>query len=1586
MDDVSDGRSYGLDPVERELGREQLGANGSDAQERVPDRSCETAEGGALFRLFEDHAALAGIDPDLQNLVIPSAVSGLPVTEVLRSACEGSASLESVVMPSGVVRVGSRAFRGCTALEYVELSSELTVINSRCFEGCTSLQVVMLPYELRRLCRRSFRNCRSLKRLPHFVKTGISATMRIDRDVVEENLPTNLEYIGVEAFSGCTKLERAVIPYEVTTLNDGLFQGCGELNTVWLHSRIKCLGDRVFEGCRSLSEIRIPGSVVSVGKDCFPDRTKVLCEEGSLPVFSPETWVEPVASVQDAGRVFAAMGAGGGERDIERLLSDPMRLGELVDAYQIRPAVDEVDRVALSRAENTRPARFTFDDGVYKADAPTSEGGEFSIVLTGDLMCRVFQQQHALQDSIYDFSPEFESVARILRASDLAIGNMETMVAESFPFMREKQYVDDRPHLNAPFAFLAAVRNAGFDVVLNAQNHMYDTGAKGVVETLGALSKARLIHGGMYLHPDDQRFLLVEKDGIRVGIVSYLDGARQKMKQSYFSQGGLATIVSHFDPEQVRKDITEARDAGADFVLAYGHWGREYTETITARQERFAQLLADSGADYVFGSHSHCPQQYTVLESSDGRRVPVVYSGGNFISDLGIRKPYTQDSIICSLVLGRDAQGRVTVVRDGYVPCRILAPADEPGAVVVKAFTEGPTNAVSIEARRRIAETMGAQYQQLSADNLTGRVSYPASERSRGDAVSRYSLREPLIARLSDRDEKDSARYDFDNHAGLWRQKRKTAVGEALVICTGSVLYDRPLERAGAVGERHEFRTSFSNVRGLLRAADLTVGSFGSLVDPEFPSIGVMTSAMAGGHYTNAPPEFLDALNYAGFDCLALAHPYDLDLGVRGVLSTEREVRQNGMVPSGLGESRFPVFDVNGIRVAPISYTLDLYRTRTFITGEGAKALLNRFDAGRARDDIRRLRSSGADFVIGYLDCRSSDGKYRYRERLEHARELAEFGADYVVCTNPNLVSKYTRHRTRDGRLVPIASSLGTFMSGHVGNGDRLSAALRIVVRLNEDNSLELTDSYVPLKRFRRYGSGFQPVVPALRRYNPAFASRHFKKVRTVLAKRLGAELPIDQSRKVRMSTHNQAQISLAEIQQLLGVQFSGLEKERLAEREHEKIARVVTRREDLRRGCVAVQVRHESYRRELEDFTVEDAVSAGALCIISEKHYEEIPTLVVEDPSAAFRAILGVIRDKYSPLTVAITGTVGKTTTKELMSEVFGRHFRTLHVEGNNNTSATVGVVLQKLTDEDEAYIQEVHGGSLGAARDVSNIIRPDICLITNIGDGHLGQMGTIENVIEGKMQVIDGMRPGGTLVINDDNEYLHVQHPPVRTVRYSVHNSDCPYYARGIVDGGDHVEFQIVSPEGAFDARLNFQGLHNVSNAVGVFATASQAGIPPNKIIAGLSRFVPDSVRQNLCEVGGYKLLIDTYSSTPLSVVSAVETLCGLPSEPGARRVAVVGDIPDLGEKSQSDHLEVGKTIGAMPVDYLLCCGEDSRYMVEAARAEGMNAEFFEGRKEMNRALSQLMRPGDTVLFKAGTRVHLKEQTIYPLFGKIV
>lgn len=688
-----------------------------------------TEHDGLRFELRDGHARLTGFAGTARSeVVVPSSVRGHPVTVIARGAFEDQHSLRSMTIPSSVTILGASAFRACVSLETIELPGGVTTINAKAFAECTSLRSVVLPHELRRIAAHAFAGCRSLAETPHRVWIGPRHAGRIHDRMLEQSFPTTLEHIGEGAFEGCESLTRVVIPYRVTRIRASSFAGCLALRELWLHAAVAEVDAEAFARCGELARVRVATGTV-LAENAFDVATTIVVDPGSPAEASARRSGNPVVLTRDIDDPVDSAFAATSARSPAALLADPVAARDLMDRLEIRPPLDVVSDPPDPYAGALDEPRFRRDpSGVYRSE--TTGGGEsrLRIALTGDLMCGPRQQASAWREDGFDFSASFEHVRPFLRAADLTIGNLETTVAASYPLTRARGYVEDRPYFNAPFGFLAAVRNAGFDAVTNAQNHMYDTGPRGVVETLDALNRAGLIHGGMYVDAREPRYVLIEHAGITVGVVAYLDPSRQRMKRANFSAAALSAMTSPIDDaERIRFDISAARDAGAEFVLAICHWGREYTHEITARQQRLAQAVADAGADYIFGAHSHCLQPYAHLEAADGRSVPVVFSGGNFVSDMTRFAPATADTLIGHVTLARDPRGRVVVAEDGYLPCRILADAAVRGAVRVvpiDMLREGAFGYDAASAQddlQRIGHAIGEPYRVLTTVDLLER-------------------------------------------------------------------------------------------------------------------------------------------------------------------------------------------------------------------------------------------------------------------------------------------------------------------------------------------------------------------------------------------------------------------------------------------------------------------------------------------------------------------------------------------------------------------------------------------------------------------------------------------------------------------------------------------------------------------------------------------------------------------------------------------------------------------------------------------------------------------------------------------------
>ena len=1532
-----------------------------------------------------------GTDP---TLAIPDTIDGRPVIAIGAEAFLNDQTITDLQLPESVAEIGERAFKDCRRLTHAYLPVELTAIPDSCFENCESLEQIYLPFEVASIGQSAFKNCKKLSSLIHYPKMGTGGTMVVNRNHIDTDLPIQIQQIGEGAFAGCASLEAINIPHRITSVPASLLEGCTNLKHVLLHNNLTTIEPRAFAGCSSLKSLRLPRKTETVAADAFADSGTVL-----------------ICDAKEVADKLAAIGASYQYLDVPApVLSSAMTPFSHESEYAC--FYTEQDLEALRKKSEIRPAfpalslqkgkisgevsAYDRKDGIYFKKEETTSGRAL-IRMVGDLMCKNNAQKSALVLGEYNFDESFKHVAPLLQEGDLTIANMETMSSVSSPLSLQRSYANDRPYLNSPNEFLTSIKRAGVDVVINAQNHAYDTGYLGVMETLDALNRNQLMHTGLFAGEFDKRFLSVVVNGIHVAILSYCDRARQTMKQAYYSEYGLENLFSLYSKARLEADVKAARAEGAEFIIAYCHWGKEYTEAISSRQASFAKEVANAGVDYIFGSHPHCLQHYTVLTTEDGRQVPCLYSGGNFLSEMGVKPEMTRNTVVASLELVRSADGKVVIKEDGYFPCRIMQYKTVRGGFVVvptnTKLVNAKRNDTLVEAEKAIAKTLGSAYKKLACRpglEMSAPVQAAASAAVPAPVYDgeygKYTLKKPMMVEIHNNVSQPAARYEKAEN-GIYEGIKNLQTKEATLLCAGQISYDASLGDRAKFGDYYNFRGNFHLVKKCFEKADLAVGNLTTMVCDRYLSSEMMSSKYNPNQgYRNARVEYLEALKYAGFDCLAMASPCNLDTGVDGIVRTAENITQAGMLPVGIGTEKNKIFNINDIRVGVLSYTLNCKNIQTMITAEGAELLLNKYSAARAKQDIAELKRQGAEFVLVYLNCGNQLGKVKLPERKTYGQELAEAGADYVICTVPQAVTEYFRHTTQDGRDVPVATSLGSFMTGNFNADSCLSALIRITLYKTADGSVEINDNYIPLKRFEALDGCNLPVVPAMKAFYPNYAVKDFSNVKTALAEKMGSAIKVAHDQIVKISEYGQPQLTFGEVYQLLGKTPSDEDLQKLDM--EKKATCIAMRKAELKKGCVAVIVTHYGYKKPEFQITLNDAVKAGAALIIGEKKPKNIPFIAF--PKGELKEVgaklLQAIRDKYHPITVAITGTAGKTTTKELTSCVFDTHYKTLHVVGNYNQFYTCGTVLQKLTPAHEAYVQEVHGGTANSAKNVSLLIKPDIAMITNIGDGHLKDLGTIENVVKAKLEIVTGLKDTGVLIINDDNEHLHgLTMEGRRIIRYSTHDSSCDYYARNIENLGDKIRFQIVCAQGTYDAMLNMQGLHNVGNALAVFAAGIEAKIPPHKIIAGLTHYVPDADKQNLMHFNGYNMIVDTYSATPISVESAMETLSNFPVKPGTKKIAVLGDIPALGDSSEEKHIECGKRICKYDFDLMLCVGTDSRHFAIAAQEAGKEAYHYEDREAFNLKLAESIHPGDFILFKSGTRSHLKEETIYPLFGLI-
>lgn len=326
--------------------------------------------------------------------------------------------------------------------------------------------------------------------------------------------------------------------------------------------------------------------------------------------------------------------------------------------------------ITVNRDDQQVRTRYEKAGTIYKNAA--NKENEAVIMCAGDLMCEPAMSESCYFEPEYNFKPLFKYVRPVFQQSDLAIANLETMVSESAPYAHETHHVDGRYHCNAPAVYLDALRYAGLDGFVLANNHNADVGYEGLVETLDNIDERAFMRTGLFRDETEKRALVADVNGIKVGILSYTEHINARLDKKVFTEAGCEKLVNRYEHKKLKKDIQAAKDMGAEFILCYMHFtGKEYSHEVIDRQRNLAQELANSGVDCIMGSHTHSLQEYDQIVCEDGRVVPIVYSLGNFVTSDNTSM-ITRSNIIYKMILKKNQDGKVYIDKDYFIPCRIV--------------------------------------------------------------------------------------------------------------------------------------------------------------------------------------------------------------------------------------------------------------------------------------------------------------------------------------------------------------------------------------------------------------------------------------------------------------------------------------------------------------------------------------------------------------------------------------------------------------------------------------------------------------------------------------------------------------------------------------------------------------------------------------------------------------------------------------------------------------------------------------------------------------------------------------------------
>ena len=382
-----------------------------------------------------------------------------------------------------------------------------------------------------------------------------------------------------------------------------------------------------------------------------------------------------------------------------------------------------------------------------------------------------------------------------------------------------------------------------------------------------------------------------------------------------------------------------------------------------------------------------------------------------------------------------------------------------------------------------------------------------------------------------------------------------------------------------------------------------------------------------------------------------------------------------------------------------------------------------------------------------------------------------------------------------------------------------------------------------------------------------------------------------------------------------------------------------------------------------------------------------------VDEAKLALRGILADMLNVGDPalkldtkpsviLVIGVNG-VGKTTTKEMTWFVLNEKFNALKTEGNLNNNIGLPRTLLRMDENTQAAVIEMGMSNRGEISELSLIAEPTVAIISNIGVSHMENLGSRENILKAKLEILDGLRENCPILLNGDDPYLAgavIENHPV--IYYGIDDKTCDFRAINIEQCDESTEFDIVYEGKTQHTVIPTIGRHNVYNALAAFGTGMQLGVTPEEAVRGLAKYTPSGMRQRMKIVNGIKFIEDCYNASPDSQRAALKMLSEIKAD---RKIAVLGDMLELGTISEESHRNAGLLAAKTKVDVFMTYGERSLASAEKARECGVREVYgFTDKKALADKLFETLKPGDAVLFKASRGMAL-EDVINDLYGRM-
>lgn len=427
----------------------------------------------------------------------------------------------------------------------------------------------------------------------------------------------------------------------------------------------------------------------------------------------------------------------------------------------------------------------------------------------------------------------------------------------------------------------------------------------------------------------------------------------------------------------------------------------------------------------------------------------------------------------------------------------------------------------------------------------------------------------------------------------------------------------------------------------------------------------------------------------------------------------------------------------------------------------------------------------------------------------------------------------------------------------------------------------------------------------------------------------------------------------------------------------------VCTDTRKITNGCLFIAIKGENF--DGHDFAAK-AVENGAQAVIVEKDCGlEERQILVESTKQALLDLAGYYRSLFNIPVIGITGSVGKTTTKEMVHAVMSSKYNTLKNEGNLNNEIGVPLTLFRLEKTHEAAVIEMGMSNFEEIARITRAVKPDVAVISNIGVSHIENLGSREGILRAKLEILEGMKADAPVILNADDDMLITVRPGAHPViYYGIENEKSMFKASEITSKEAETELSVSFSGGSATVSLPYPGRHNVYNSLAAVAAGSLFGIEPCDALEALKNYVPAGMRQRINKAYGITFIEDCYNASPDSQAAALAVLGGMNAK---RKIAVIGDMLELGSVSREAHYGVGTKAAENKVDAVFTYGERSLETAKGARDGGIaDVRSFDDKQQLSAMLADYLEQGDAVLFKASRGMKLEDviHSVYEALDK--